>query len=129
MKYIFFFFFAFSSVFAQDYVGIYTKNISTSKGVVIDYKLDLAADGTYTVSVFRNLGQSISVDEKFYGKGNWKAENKLILFSCEELSDPLYINMNGTTSRFDAKNKKELRFFNCPSLWFKNQTLELVINF
>lgn len=126
MKYILFFFFAFSSVFAQDYVGIYTKNIATSDGVIINYKLDLAADGTYEVSVFRNLGKSLSADENFYGKGNWKIENKLILFTCEELSDPLYINMNGTTSRFDAKNKKALRFFKSKSLWFKNPMLEKI---
>jgi hypothetical protein len=113
-------------IHAQDYAGVYTKNITTNSGSVIDYKLDLAPDGTYKVSVFRNLGQNISVDENFYGNGNWKVINKLIVFSCEELADKNYINLNKTTSRFDAKNKKELRFFNCPSLWFKNATLEKI---
>ena len=126
MKYFLFFFFAFSTIHAQDYAGVYTKNITTDTGVVIDYKLNLASDGTYEVSVFRNLGQSISVDENFYGNGNWKVVNKLILFSCEELADKNFINLNKTTSRFDAKKKKELRFFNCPSLWFQNVTLEKV---
>jgi hypothetical protein len=124
MKYILFFFFAFSTIYAQDYTGVYTKKITSNSGSVIDYKLDLSSDGTYKVSVFRNLGQNISVDENFYGNGNWKVVNKLIVFSCEELSDPLYINMNGTTSRFDAKNKKALRFFKSKSLWFKNPMLE-----
>lgn len=126
MKYFLFFFFAFSTIYAQDYAGVYTNNITTDAGVVIDYKLNLASDGTYEVSVFRNLGQSISVDENFYGNGNWKVVNKLIVFSCEELADKNFINLNKTTSRFDAKKKKELRFFNCPSLWFKNVTLEKV---
>lgn len=126
MKYFLFLFFAFSTIYAQDYAGVYTKNITTDTGVVIDYKLNLASDGTYEVSVFRNLGQSISVNENFYGNGNWKVVNKLIVFSCEELADKNFINLNKTTSRFDAKMKKELRFFNCPSLWFKNVTLEKV---
>ena len=124
MQSFLFFFFTFTSIHAQDYAGVYSKKIAANAGVVIHYKLDLATNGTYTISVFRNLVQKISIDENFYGKGNWKVVNKLIFFSCEELADSMYININGTTSRFNSKKKKELRFFKCPSLWFKNATLE-----
>lgn len=125
MKLFIFIFLSFTSVFAQEYVGTYTKNITTNAGTVLNYKLDLAANGTYEIAVFRNIGQSTSTDENFYGKGNWKVVNTLIVFSSVEIAeDTLYINMNGTTARFATKKKKELRFFNCPSLWFKNATLE-----
>lgn len=94
----------------QEYVGTYEFYNKDVKGDVIQYELKLNADQTFTFYFYRNIICTVCKEEKNYGKGSWKIENKILHFTANEddLDTKSSLNFTGTTARLIKKSSRDL---------------------
>ncbi|WP_396149819.1 hypothetical protein [Flavobacterium sp.] len=94
----------------EEYVGTYEFYNKDVKGDVIQYELKLNADQTFTFYFYRNIICTVCKEEKNYGKGSWKIENKILHFSTNEddLDTKSTLNFTGTTARLIKKSSRDL---------------------
>ena len=112
-----------------NYIGTYESKIDGNKGERFTYTLVIKSDSTFTFHFFRNIGQSISVDENSYGKGTWKVVKNILHFYTDKESDldeKYTLNFTNTTGRLDGKNKSLFRFYRSDISWLVRRTLQKV---
>ncbi|NJM80855.1 MAG: hypothetical protein HC854_16830 [Flavobacterium sp.] len=113
----------------NEYIGHYETIIKTKGGETLEYKLDLKADNTFIYHFYRNLGQTQSIDENWYGKGTWKVKNNIVYFFTDKLTDldqKYNLDFTNTTGRFDTKNKSLFRFYKSNIPWIKKSTVSKI---
>jgi hypothetical protein len=96
---------------AQDVSGTYQLE-SYSKDP-FDFKLTrtltLHADGTFEYYNYRYIENGIPKETHTHGKGSWKKDKKIIIFSTEasDLDDKFTLNFTGTKARFISKSPRD----------------------
>ncbi len=138
MKYLFCFTLLLSSIItnAQDVVGIYqlSSGSKASNGFELRRTLTLNADGTFEYYNYRYVENGIPKDTHKYGKGVWKIDKKIIVFSTEasDLDDKFTLDFNGTKARFISKSPRDksdrvietsIRFYESEIFWIKGMTV------
>lgn len=117
----------------DDYSGVYIFYVKANKGEIIDYKIQLNADQTFLFTSYINNNTN-----EYYknGKGTWKVENKIILFTStkSDLDDKHTLNFTGTTARLIKKSPRDrtdkivptsLQFYKSEIPWVANLKLLL----
>lgn len=91
---------------ADTYSGTYVFYVEAKKGEIIDYQLQLNADHTFLFSSYVNNNTN---EYRQKGKGNWKVENNIILFTTEtsDLDENHTLNFTGTTARIIKKSPRD----------------------
>lgn len=93
----------------EDHVGDYERKSVTKKGEIFKWTLSLNTDGTFLYNFYRNLNCDICPEENFYGKGTWKAENKLVYFYADknDIDETHTLNFNNTKARINSKSPRD----------------------
>lgn len=95
----------------DDYKGTYIFHSEGKDGHILDYKLQLNPDNTFLYTTYRRIVDIRGNNETFInGKGTWKVENKIILFTSEtsDLDENHTLNFTGTTARIIKKSPRDL---------------------
>ena len=138
MKFFLSFLLVLSSIIinAQDVDGIYKLKSGSkdSDTFVLTRTLTLNADGTFEYYNYRYVERGIPKETSTYGKGTWKRENKVIVFSTSpsEIDEKFTLDFSGTKARFISKSPRDksdkmietsLRFFESEISWIIGNTL------
>jgi uncharacterized GH25 family protein len=76
---------------------------------IIDYKLDLNSDGTFTFHSYTNHFKATPAEKNEFGKGTWKAKKNSIIFeinSNTDLNEKYTLNLQNTKARIDRKSPR-----------------------
>lgn len=96
---------------AQDVVGTYQLHSKSSDSNDFELKrtLTLNADGTFEYYNYRYVERGIPKETHTYGKGSWKKDQKVVIFSTDdsELDDKFTLNFTGTKARFISKSPRD----------------------
>lgn len=99
------------NVFAQ--TGVYTRgNSGASDGNIIKWTITLNQDGTFLYHFFRDVSAVSQGNNKenFYGKGTWKKEGKIVVFSSDRKNDfneKYTVNLNNSKARYITKSPRD----------------------
>ncbi|MFK7783165.1 hypothetical protein [Psychroserpens sp.] len=113
MKYVLCFTLLFSVVItnAQNVVGTYQLHSKSTDSNDFELKrtLTLYADGTFEYYNYRRIEKGIPPETHTYGKGTWKRDKKVIIFSTDssELDDKFTLDFSGTKARFISKSPRD----------------------
>lgn len=138
MKYLISLFILLSSLTssAQDPVGVYQlkSGSKVSNGFELKRILTLHADGTFEYYNYRYVEKGVPKETYLYGKGLWKIDKKIIVFSSEssDLDEKFTLDFNGTKARFISKSSRDksdrvietsIRIFESDIPWITGMTL------
>jgi len=137
MKYLIYFLLLSSVITnAQEVVGVYQLKSGSkdSNGFELRRTLTLNADGTFEYYNYRYVENGIPKETHTYGKGTWKKEKKVIIFSTDasELDDKFTLDFTGTKARFISKSPRDksnrviktaLSFFSSEISWITGMKL------
>ena len=125
------------SVIAQweTFAGTYNHHYELQNGGVIEYKLSLNPNGTFSFHNYRKLTCTLCSEENQYGKGNWTSKNNEIYFSTDteiDLDEKYTLDFNGTKARSNKRSsrnksakvvKESIRFYASEIPWLKGWEL------
>ncbi|WP_299223771.1 hypothetical protein [uncultured Psychroserpens sp.] len=138
MKYFLSFLLVLSSIIvnAQDVVGTYElqSNSNDSSDFELKRILTLNSNGTFEYYNYRRVKRGIPPETHTYGKGTWKRENKVIIFTTaqSDMDDKFTLNFTGTKARFISKSPRDksdriiktaLSFYESEIFWIKGMKL------
>lgn len=117
--------------------GVYVLEPKHINDVKIKWTLSLNEDGTFLYHFIRDIGASddINPEENFYGKGTWKADKNLIVFTTNkatDLDEKHTLDFSNTIARYTTKStrntsdttvKTTLRFFQSNLFYIKGLEL------
>jgi len=89
--------------------GDYALTVDTKEGDVLEYKLTLSADGTFSFHYYSNIKNGIPPKKHFYGKGTWTAENNIVSFVSDkqtDLDEKYTLDFSNSKARFHIKSNK-----------------------
>ena len=126
------------SVFGQDtqIIGEYGKNVVINDGSILEWTVNLKQDGTFLYNFYRKLNCDSCKEENFWGKGQWTAQEKLIMIQSDaekDLDSTYTMNFSDTKARFHSKSTRnlsaktmpvELIFYDSPLSVIKGLKLE-----
>ena len=128
--------FSFVITNAQDVIGTYQLELSSNNSN--DFKLlrtlEIKADGTFEYYNYRKVEQGIPKETIKYGRGRWKMDKRVIVFSTEasDLDDKYTLDFSGTKARFISKSPRDksdrviktaLSFYQSDIFWIKGMKL------
>ncbi len=125
------------SVFSQTeaVVGNYESNFGNNEAK-FEYKLTLNQDGTFFFDYYSNIKDGMPREEKKYGKGTWKIENKLVLFNSitpNDFNEKYTLDFSKSKARFITKSprdnsnriiKTELQFLESEIFWMRRIAMQ-----
>jgi hypothetical protein len=95
---------------AQDVVGDYKLTLETKDGSLLDYKLTLQQDGTFSFHYYSNIKQGIPPEVNKYGKGSWVIKNNVVSFSSDKQKDfdeKNTLDFTNSKARFITKSPRD----------------------
>lgn len=99
------------AAFTQDVVGTYQLHSTSTDSDDFELKriLTLRADGTFEYYNYRKVERGIPPETHTYGKGSWKRESKVIMFTsgASDIDDKFTLDFSGTKARFIAKSPRD----------------------
>ena len=121
------------TLFAQStqIAGDYTRSLSEEGKHIIEYKLNLNQDGTFTFHSYSKMQGGIPPEVNKYGKGKWITKDNMITFSSnkkEDFDEKYTLDFNNSKARFVTKNsrdksdqivKTKLTFLDSEIAWMK----------
>ena len=105
-----------SSGFSQteEFVGIYEKKEKHDSGIILEVVLELKSDSSFFCTFYQD---QLCYEEDDKGKGKWKVDNGVILFSAEQQKDvnkEYNLDFNGTIAEIEGN---KLIFKESKMLW------------
>ncbi len=125
------------SITAQNIIigvsGVYEMRIDATNGRIID-TLTLNSDGTFVFHEYDKVEGGLPPERDTYGKGKWKLEKNVILFSVDknDLDKKHTLNFNNSKARFISKSPRDksereistsIKFYDSEIFWIKGRTL------
>ncbi|MGB5647060.1 MAG: hypothetical protein WBM55_08055 [Muriicola sp.] len=121
------------SVFSQtdELVGDYFRRSGSEEDHLIEYKLTVSPDGTFSFYSYTNHKKGIPWIKNLFGKGTWKADGKIISFftdTAKDLDEKHTLNFSHSKARFITKPprdkterviKTRLQFFESEIFWIE----------
>ena len=117
------------------FTGEYNKRYELKDGGIIEYRLSLHPDGTFSFHNYRKLTCSMCAEENQYGKGTWTAKkNDIYFFTNKErdVDDIHTLDFTNTKARSNRKsprnksskvNQESIRFYSSEIPWLKGWEL------
>jgi len=115
-----------SEIFVGNYEVTYETNNAN-----FQYQLALNSDGTFFFHYYENHFNTKQPEKNKYGKGTWRADNKIIAFFVDQekdIDEKHQLNFNNSKARFISKSprdtsdrviKTELKFLHSNIKWMK----------
>ncbi len=115
---------------SNEIIGEYYLKLEAEKQV-IEYKLILIQDGTFTFHSYTDRKVQIPSITHKYGKGNWSADGKIVSFFTDNekaFDEKHTLDFSNSRARFITKPsrdktdriiKKRLQFFESEIFWIK----------
>ena len=116
---------------SNQFVGDYYRSLGKEGIHLIEYKLTLNQDGTFTFHSYTNNKQGIPPEVNKYGKGKWSTKDNVITFSSNKQNDfdeKYTLDFNNSKARFVTKHprdktdriiKTRLQFFESEIFWIQ----------
>ena len=117
-------------------VGDYALTLKTVENDVLEYKLTLSQDETFTFHYYSNIKNGIPPEKNKFGKGKWTVENKVVSFFFDkqkDLDEKYTLDFTNSKARFITKSprdktdqiiKTRLRFLKSDIFWMS--TIEML---
>lgn len=115
---------------SNEITGEYYLKLEAEKQV-IEYKLTLIQDGTFTFHSYTNRKAQIPSITHKYGKGNWSAEGKIVSFFTDnekDFDEKHTLDFSNSRARFISKPSRDktdrvintrFQFFESEIFWIK----------
>lgn len=120
---------------SKTFSGIYEKKSESDVGTVVEYKLNLKLDGTFSFHFYRNIDPT-QPKENMYGKGMWElGKNNTINFYTNrstDLDEKNTLDFNNSKARSNRKSprnksqttiRESIMFYNSDIFWVKGLEL------
>jgi len=101
--------FVFTLTLSAQVAGKYELTVNTKDRDVLEYKLTLSADGTFSFHYHSNIKNGIPPEKHFYGKGKWTVENNIVSFVSDkqtDLDEKHTLDFSDSKARFHIKSNK-----------------------
>lgn len=113
--------------------GVYEMRIDVTNALIID-TLTLNSDGTFVFHEYDKHEKGIPPERNNYGKGSWRIEKNVILFSVNknDLDTKHTLNFNNSKARFISKYPRDksdreirtsIKFYDSEIFWIKGRAL------
>lgn len=116
-------------------VGDYYLQVGNKEKHLIEYKLNLNQDGTFTFHSYSNIKAGIPPIIHKYGKGTWRMDGKLVSFFTDnekDIDEKHTLDFSDSRARFITKPprdktdriiKTRLQFFESKIFWIERLTI------
>lgn len=116
---------------SNNVVGDYALTLTTNDNDVLEYKLALAPNGTFTLYYHSTIKRGIPPEAIKEGTGTWNVDNNVISFSSDKLKDlneKYTLDFTNSKARFITKSLRDktdkivptkLKFLESEIFWMK----------
>lgn len=90
-------------------IGDYSRTYKTNVNDIVEYKLTLAQDGTFSFHYYSNLKQRTPQEENKSAKGKWEIKDNVISFFSEKKTnadDKDILDFTNSKARFITKSPR-----------------------